>query len=60
MERISSHQDKDKNPSLSQDISDPPLNLDSFGEGEVINVLTDYFRRTSRGRVVELPRWAQW
>lgn len=28
-------------------------------EDEVLNTLTAYFRRTGRGRIVELPRWAQ-
>lgn len=26
---------------------------------EIINALTTYFRRCSRGRIVDLPRWAQ-
>lgn len=26
---------------------------------EAVDTLTAYFRRTSRGRIVELPRWAQ-
>ena len=29
------------------------------GEYEPIEVLTAHFRRTSRGRIVPLPRWAQ-
>jgi Holliday junction resolvasome RuvABC ATP-dependent DNA helicase subunit len=27
-------------------------------ETEPLEILTDYFRRTSRGRIIELPRWA--
>jgi hypothetical protein len=26
---------------------------------EIINALTTHFRRCSRGRIVDLPRWAQ-
>ena len=28
-------------------------------EEEAVSALTAHFRRTSRGRVVDLPRWAQ-
>jgi hypothetical protein len=28
-------------------------------EEEAVDVLTAHFRRTRRGRIVELPRWAQ-
>lgn len=28
-------------------------------EEETVNALTTYFRRTSRGRIVDLPRWAR-
>lgn len=28
-------------------------------ERETVEALTAYFRRTSRGRVIDLPRWAQ-
>jgi hypothetical protein len=28
-------------------------------EKEVVDALTTHFRRTSRGRIVDLPRWAQ-
>jgi hypothetical protein len=28
-------------------------------EKEVIDALTTHFRRTSRSRIVDLPRWAQ-
>ena len=36
-----------------------PLEPENLGEGEAVNALTEHFRRTSRGRVVDLPRWAQ-
>jgi hypothetical protein len=32
---------------------------DTEKEDEAVNALTAHFRRTSRGRIVELPRWAQ-
>jgi hypothetical protein len=32
---------------------------ENLGEEYAVNVLTDYFRRTSRGRIIDLPRWAQ-
>lgn len=35
---------------------DQSENLD---EAEIIDQLTVHFRRTSRGRIVDLPRWAQ-
>lgn len=28
-------------------------------ETETVDALTAHFRRTSRGRIVDLPRWAQ-
>jgi hypothetical protein len=28
-------------------------------EANVVDALTAHFRRTSRGRIVDLPRWAQ-
>ncbi len=28
-------------------------------EEEAVDTLTAYFRRTSRGRIVDLPRWVQ-
>lgn len=31
----------------------------SVDEDEAVDALTAYFRRTSRGRIVDLPRWAQ-
>lgn len=30
-----------------------------LGEEETVDALTAHFRRTSRGRIVDLPRWAQ-
>jgi len=32
---------------------------ENLKEDEAVNALTAHFRRTSRGRIVELPRWAQ-
>jgi len=32
---------------------------EDFNEDETVDALTLYFRRTSRGRIVDLPRWAQ-
>ena len=33
--------------------------IGNVGEEEAVDALTAYFRRTSRGRIVDLPRWAQ-
>jgi hypothetical protein len=30
-----------------------------LGEEETVEALTSHFRRTSRGRIVDLPRWVQ-
>lgn len=30
-----------------------------LNEDETVDALTAHFRRTSRGRIVDLPRWAQ-
>ena len=32
---------------------------ESLEEEKAVEALTVHFRRTSRGRIVELPRWAQ-
>jgi len=33
--------------------------MDHPGEDQAVDALTVYFRRASRGRIVDLPRWAQ-
>jgi hypothetical protein len=37
----------------------PPEGGEESLEKEVVDALTAHFRRTSRGRIVDLPRWAQ-
>ena len=37
----------------------PEEERDDLSEDEAADALTAYFRRTSRGRIIDLPRWAQ-
>ena len=37
----------------------PEVETENRDEDEAVNALTAHFRRTSRGRIVDLPRWAQ-
>jgi hypothetical protein len=37
----------------------PEEESDGMIEEEAVDALTAHFRRTSRGRIVDLPRWAQ-
>jgi hypothetical protein len=32
---------------------------DEEAASQTVDALTSYFRRTSRGRVIDMPRWAQ-
>lgn len=37
----------------------PEAERQDLSEDEAVDALTAYFRRTSRGRIIDLPRWAQ-
>jgi hypothetical protein len=41
------------------DSKDPEEENIPVGEEETIDALTAHFRRVTRGRIVDLPRWAQ-
>ncbi|MDF3034282.1 MAG: hypothetical protein K0R76_1236 [Alphaproteobacteria bacterium] len=48
------------NPILTeQQAAEAQADPELLREEEVLDTLTTYFRRTSRGRIVDLPRWAQ-
>lgn len=48
-----------KEPVLEESCQETEKEAERLEEEETVNALTAYFRRTSRGRIVELPRWAQ-
>ena len=49
------HNDKEWNETVIHEDKES----EHLGEEDAVNVLTEYFRRTSRGRVTDLPRWVQ-
>lgn len=44
---------------MDQHIEDEELDKERVNQDEMVDALTAHFRRTSRGRIVDLPRWAQ-